>query len=39
MSHESIRCVVMLHKGVWSEAYCARNEDVGQDLCRDIGQF
>ena len=44
MSHEGIRCVVMSHKGVWSEAcsiVCngARNEDVVWDLCRDMGEF
>ena len=38
MSHEGIRCVVMSHKGVWSEAcsiVCngARNEDV---ICVEI---
>ena len=44
MSHKGTRCVVMSHKGVWSEACgivwnCARNEDVGGDLHRDMGQF
>ena len=37
MSHEGIRFVVMSHKG--GDLRLGKLEDVGWNLCRDMGQF
>ena len=42
MSHKGIRCIVMSYIrvcGLQLVGLSARNEDVGWDLFRDMGQF